>query len=157
MMKRALLILAFLSALSLAGCGVGDAGRWLVTTSLRAAYGCSLLVSSDQAAVTAADRERRPQPLLVADPSIVRSTPGANPSVERIAAVDAPLADSRVEIAELPISRDLSSIDGAGTRRSYAFVHVAQAPRAAGVRVYVARPELPHFPSDVSVCPGTKG
>ncbi len=153
-MKRAALVLAFLSAVALSGCGVRDAGRWLVGTSLRSAYGCSLLVSSDQMPATAGELAQRPQPLVVTDSSIVASLSGPEPKRGDIGPKRN--AGPPVEIAELPISRDLSSMRPPGTMRARTDVRFAELRRAPRLRIHVARPEAP--PSfQAGGCPSGKG
>jgi hypothetical protein len=155
-MKRAALGLAILSAAALSGCGARDAGRWLVDASLRSAYGCSLLVSSDQAAGGGGELAQRPEPLIVQDPSIVASR---LPSPRRAVAKTERAAETEpaVEIAELPISRDLSSFRAAGTLSSRSAVRMAHLPRAAPLWIQVAAPEPLPPPLPFGVCPGTRG
>ena len=157
-MKRAALAIAFLSATALAGCGVGDAGRWMVTASLRSAYGCSLMISSDQAAVERGDLAQRPAPLRVKDPSIVAARSSATKAApERIVRALAVDSEPEIEIASLPISRDLSSIRQPGTRRERSVVRMAVLPRAGIRRVHITIPEPPAAPYQFTICTGSKG
>jgi hypothetical protein len=157
-MKKGVLVLAFLCAAAFAGCGVGDAGRWIVDTSLRSAYGCSLLVSSDQSAMTQGDVARRPEPLSVSDPSVVLASAAATP--QRVVRTEERerIAASEIEIAALPVSRDLSSIRGAGTLHHRVAVRVADARRSGRVFVFASRPLPPPPPvGHPEGCPGKKG
>ncbi len=153
-MKRAALVPAFLSIAMLAGCGVGDAGRWIVDTSLRSAYGCSLLVSSDQSAVSSGDVARRPEPLRVRDRSIVAART-IEPVAPPVVAIAEETERESVEIAEIPISRDLTSIRAAGTRHPRSVYRVARSgqPRFT---IRVARPELPRYEFPAPLCPSSK-
>ena len=156
-MKRAALVLAFLSIAILAGCGVGDAGRWIVDTSLRSAYGCSLLVSSDQSAVSAGDVAQRPDPLRVSDRSIVAARvvePAAQPLA--VATAEGTERES-VEIAEVPISRDLTSIPAAGTRHPRSVYRVAHDSGQPRFTIRVSRPEMPRYSFPAPPCPSSKG
>lgn len=155
-MRRASLALAFLSIAALAGCGVGDAGRWMVTASLRSAYGCSLMISSDQAAVERGELAQRPEPLRVNDPSIVAARSSAT-TPERVVLARAIDREPEVEIASLPISRDLTSIRQPGTRRVRSVVRMAVLPRAGVRRVQATVPEPPAVPYQFTICTGKKG
>ncbi|HEY0592782.1 MAG TPA: hypothetical protein VGF40_13510 [Thermoanaerobaculia bacterium] len=154
-MKRAALPLAFLSMALLAGCGVGDAGRWIVNTSLRSAYGCSLMISSDQSAEDAGDVAKRPEPLQVRDRSIVVAKDASEEAPPVLAVNRQPRDEAAVEIAEVPISRDLSSIRGKGTRSPRAFYRYARAIDAPRFHFHISRPETPERP--ITVCPSSNG
>lgn len=154
-MKRAALALAFLSIALLAGCGVGDAGRWIVNTSLRSAYGCSLMISSDQSADNAGDVAKRPEPLQVRDRAIVLAK---NTEPEPAAVLSAgmqPRREEAVQVAAVPISRDLSSIRGKGTRSPRAFYRYARAVEAPRFHIRVSRPVTPE--RSTTICPSSNG
>lgn len=154
-MKRAALALAVLSIALLAGCGVGDAGRWIVDTSLRSAYGCSLLISSDQSAANAGDVARRPEPLKVRDHAIVAAK-GSEAAPAVIAARLDEVRNDAVEIAAVPISRDISSIRGKGTRSSRAVYRIARVTEPR-LHIRVSRPVPTDRPAEITICPSTKG
>lgn len=155
-MKRAAPALAVLSIAVLAGCGAGDAGRWIVDTTLRSAYGCSLMISSDQSGEHAGDLAKRPEPLQVRDHAIVVAEKKTGP-VPAVSAVSASLKQGQesVEIAAVPISRDLSSIRAKGTRSQRAVYRYARAVDAPRFHIRVARPETPERSS--TICPSSKG
>jgi hypothetical protein len=154
-MKRAALALAFLSIALLAGCGVGDAGRWIVNTSLRSAYGCSLMISSDQSAENAGDVAKRPEALEVRDSAIVLAKTTEAESAPVVSATLQPRREVAVQIAEVPISRDLSSIQGKGTRSSRASYRYARTTDAPRFHIRVSRPETPE--RSTTVCPSSNG
>ena len=152
-MKRRSLAVAFLAAAIFTACGAGDAGRWVVTASLRTAYGCSLMISSDQAADPSALAER-PAPLVIDEASVALAP--ATPEKTVVLAGTQPTRESEsVEIAELPISRDITSIRPAGTRKALPSIRLASVRRPVPFRFYVPRPEP--APAPTTICRGAKG
>ncbi len=156
MMKRSALGPAFLSVALLAACGVGDAARWIVDTSLRSASGNAPTISSSQSAGNASDEAKRPEPLRVSDRAIVAARNPEAEAARAVATSHRPRREEAVEIAAVPISRDLSSIRGKGTRSEHSFYRYASA-RDGRFYIHVRKPETPARPAATTTCPNTKG
>jgi hypothetical protein len=111
------------------------------------------MVSSVQAADPSALAER-PAPLVIDESPVAVAIAPANAVIPAVSTESAQEAGS-VEIAELPISRDLSSIRPAGTRKALPSIRVASMRRATPFRFHVPRPEP--APARATICRGAKG